>query len=461
MVNEKPAAPSHAEPDHLPQVTGLHPAALLVLYGALALAPLALAAWSGPRENDFLAELGIGAALVAYAMLLLQFISSGRFERLSGRVGIDRSMRFHQLGARVAALLVIAHPLIPRLPTQIDQVGMLPTATAIMFRAPHMLSGVVAWVLVLALVAMAVLRRRLFLPYEAWRATHALGAVIIALAGAHHTFSVGAYSQEPALFWFWCALLCVALASIAFVYGVRPVLQSRAGYRITQNREIGAGIRELTLDPLPGRGIRHRAGQFAWINLRRPPLPVFDHPFSFSSAPAEAPHLRLTIKARGDFTSRLHALAPGERVVVDGPHGSFGLHGRRGDAVCLVAGGIGIAPVISVLRDLLATADPRPVALLYGARNLAQLVYAEEIRAMSGRLQLHVVFHLDEPAPGWTGGIGALDAAAFRAALAPADPARWICLICGPTPMMLAAECHIIAAGVPPERIVYERFEYD
>jgi predicted ferric reductase len=442
-------------------VTGLHPAALLVLYGALALAPLALAAWSGPRASDFLAELGTGTALVAYAMLLLQFISSGRFERLSGRIGIDRTMRFHQLGARVAALLVIAHPLIPRLPTQIDHVAMFPMAVAIMFRAPYLLSGVVAWVLVLALVVMAVLRRRLPVPYEAWRATHALGAVLVAVSGAHHTFSVGAYSREPALFWFWCALLAVALASIAFVYGVRPLLQARAGYRITHNRAIGPGIRELTLDPLPGHGIGPRAGQFAWINLRRPPLPVFDHPFSFSSAPAEAPRLRLTIKARGDFTSRLHALAPGVPVVVDGPHGSFGLQDRRGEAVCLVAGGIGIAPIISVLRDLHASADPRPVALLYGARNLAQLVYAEEIRAMRGRLRLHAAFHLDEPPPGWTGGVGAMDAAVFRAALAPLDAMRWVCLVCGPTPMMLAAERHLIAAGVPSDRIVYERFEYD
>jgi ferredoxin-NADP reductase len=114
-----------------------------------------------------------------------------------------------------------------------------------------------------------------------------------------------------------------------------------------------------------------------------------------------------------------------------------------------------------VLRDLHTAADPRPIALLYGARNLAQLVYAEEVRAMSGRLRLHAAFSLDEPPPGWTGGVGALDAAAFRAALAPADPARWVCLICGPTPMMLAAERHLLTAGVPPARIVYERFEYD
>jgi len=56
---------------------GLHPAALIALYGAVALAPLALCALTSPRENDFLAELGVGLGLVAYAM--------GRAAECSGR----------------------------------------------------------------------------------------------------------------------------------------------------------------------------------------------------------------------------------------------------------------------------------------------------------------------------------------------------------------------------------------
>ena len=439
----------------------MHPAALPLLYAAVALSPLTLAACSGERHYGFLAELGVGAALTGYAMLLLQFISSGRFERLSGRIGIDRTMRFHQLTARVAAVLVFMHPLLPRLPANPAQIGEAFGVLAILFRAPHLLSGVVAWVLVIVLVAMAIGRRRLPIPYEVWRASHALGAATIALAAGHHTFTVGAYSRQPALFWFWCVLLAIALASIAFVYLVRPWLLSRAGYRVVGNREVGSGIREIALAPRPGRGIRYRAGQFAWFNPRRPALPLFDHPFSFSSAAAEAPRIRLTIKARGDFTSRLHALAPGTPVVVDGPHGSFGLARHPGDAVCLVAGGIGISAVMGVLRELHATRDARPVSLVYGARNLQQLVYLEEIRAMAGELRLRVRLHLDEPPQGWTGAVGPIDAAALRSALSGTDPARWVCLACGPTPMILAAERLLIAAGVAPRNVIYERFEYD
>jgi predicted ferric reductase len=437
---------------------GIHPAALLVLYGGVALAPLAIAALTDPRENDFLAELGIGLGLMAYAMLLMQFVSSGRFEQLSGRVGIDRMMRFHQLTARLLAVLVILHPLAPRIPTSMDMLSMTPQTVAIMFGAPHMRSGVVAWAILLIVVLMAIFRHHLPLRYEAWRATHVLGALVVAAGGAHHTFTVGSYSGQSALFWFWCALLVVAITSFLFVYFVRPWLLWRMGYRVVANRVLAPGIRELTMEPGSGRGIRFEPGQFAWLNTW--PLPLLDHPFSICSAPAELPRVRMLIKARGDFSANLERLVPGTPVRLDAPHGHFGLHAGRGDSVYLIAGGIGISPVMGVLRHLHATRDRRPISLLYGARNREQLVYADEISAIAAEINLKTRFFLDEPPPGWSGGVGPITEESVRAGL-PGAPQSCLCLICGPTPLMLAAERHLLAAGVPSRQIVYERFEYD
>jgi len=437
---------------------GLHPAALLVLYGGVALAPLAIAALTGPRENDFLAELGIGLGLTAYAMLLMQFVSSGRFEQLSGRVGIDRMMRFHQLTARLLAVLVLLHPLAPRIPTSMDMLSMTPQAVAIMFGAPHLRSGVAAWVILLIVVLMAIFRHHLPLRYEVWRATHVLGALAIAAGGAHHTFTVGSYSGVPGLFWFWCALLAIALASFLFVYFLRPWLLLRMGYRVVANRALAPAIRELTMEPGSGRGIRFEPGQFAWLNTW--PLPLLDHPFSICSAPAELPRVRMLIKTRGDFSGSLEHLVPGTPVRLDVPHGHFGLHAGRGDSVYLIAGGIGISPVMSVLRHLHSTHDPRPISLLYGARNLEQLVYADEISAIATQVGLRTRFFLDEPPPGWSAGVGPLTEESVRAGL-PDAPETCLCLVCGPTPLMLAVERWLLAAGVPSRQIVYERFEYD
>lgn len=168
----------------------------------------------------------------------------------------------------------------------------------------------------------------------------------------------------------------------------------------------------------------------------------------------------MLIKARGDFTRNLERLAVGTRLLLDAPHGHFGLHAAPARALCLIAGGIGIAPVMSVLRHLHATGDSRPLSLLYGARNHEQLVYADEIRGMAARMGWEVRLFVDEPPPGWTGHAGPITGQAVHAGLqAPAE--HCLCLICGPTALMLATERHLIEAGVPMRQIVYERFEYD
>jgi predicted ferric reductase len=438
----------------------MRPAALIALYIAIVIAPVAIAAALMPRESEFLRELSIGAGIAAYAMLLLQFVSSGRYETMSGRVGIDITMRFHQLAARAATVLVIAHPLLLVAPESLDELGDALSGLMALFAAPQMLSGVVALALTLAIVVAGIRRLRLPMRYELWRASHAVLAVGIAAAGAHHAFSAGTYSENALLQLYWWSLLVIAIGSLLFVYGIKPFLLLRNAYRLVSTEEIGPGIREIILAPARGRSFRFVAGQFAWVTFGRRPLAVFDNPFSISSSPSELPRVRLLVKARGDTSGGLGELPAGAPVYLDGPHGNFTLEGRRGKAICLIAGGIGIAPVIGLLRDLAAKRDPRPLALIYAARNPAMLVHAAEIRELQDRLDLGVTFSVDEAPPGWEGLTGNVGEARFAAALR-AAPEDCLCLACGPTPMMLAAERALLAAGVPPGQIVYERFEYD
>ncbi len=438
----------------------MHPIALIILYVALALTPLALAAGIGVRESDSLRELATGLGLVAFAMLLMQFVSSGRYEHLSGTAGIDRTMRFHQLAARAVMFLVILHVLLFFVPTSAQEIPQSARLLAQTLVAQPMLSGSIALAATILVVVTSVWRHRIALKYEIWRAGHALGSVLIAIAGGHHALSAGTYGESVWLRAFWWGMLALALGALGHVYLIKPWLIARSAYRVATIREAGHRIWEITMEPAKGRAIGFIAGQFAWVNFREIPNPICDNPFSISSSPAELPRMRFLIKARGDWTSRIGQVAPGTTVYIDAPHGNFTLKGRKGDALYLIAGGIGIAPIIGILRDLAAKRDRRPVCVLFGARNPQQLVHADEIAALRDVLDLKVSFRVDEPPPGWNGGVGEIDAAAIRDNL-PAEPERCLCLICGPTPMMLSVERNLLDAGVPPGQIVYERFEYD
>ena len=139
---------------------------------------------------------------------------------------------------------------------------------------------------------------------------------------------------------------------------------------------------------------------------------------------------------------------------------AFGIAGRDADAFVLIAGGIGIAPIAGILRDLELAGDRRSVGLLYGARNLERMAARTVIGVAARKLDLKTEYVLESPPPGWQGGRGAITPEAVLRTLRGHNPRRCLCLLCGPAGMMLAAEKTLLHAGVPAANIVYEQFDY-
>ncbi|HEU4644179.1 MAG TPA: hypothetical protein VFS80_01295, partial [Burkholderiales bacterium] len=213
--------------------------------------------------------------------------------------------------------------------------------------------------------------------------------------------------------------------------------------------------------PRRAREFAFQAGQFAWLKLHRAFGRITEHPFSIASAPGQLPRLQFLVKEGGDFTDGIGRVAPGTRAYVDGPYGNFTLEGRDGHGIVLIAGGVGIAPLLSLARDLAATHDPRPLTLIYADRTERQLAARGELEALArapGRT-LHLV--LAQPPAGWSGLRGRLDAANLRACLPRDDAPAWLYFVCGPPAMIDAVELALARLGVPLRQIVSERFVYD
>lgn len=440
---------------------GLGGPALLALYVALALSPLLLALLAGKPGGNFWRELSAGLAMVGFAMLLLEFVLSGRFRAFSGRVGIDVTMRVHQLAALAVLLLLLVHPLLYAVPRLSPDPLRAWTLVERMFTSEWYRSGVIAWALLLLLVPMGIFRDRLPFRYELWRASHGLGAALIAGFGLHHTLTVGSHSADRWLAGWWAALTAAAVASLAFVYVVKPLLQLRRPYRLVTNRKVADRTWELVVEPEHKEAIEFLAGQFAWLNLGHHPFSLTEHPFSISSAPADRPRIGFTIKESGDFTNRIGAMPLGERAWLDGPHGHFVLTGPAPEGLVFIAGGVGFAPVMSMLRQLRAERWQDPICLIYGNRLESQILYREELEAMAGELQLDLKLVLSEPAAEWTGVVGDLSASVLDACLDKSDRPRRTYFVCGPPPMMTSVERALLGFGVPCKQIITERFKYD
>jgi predicted ferric reductase len=448
------------------------PAALLLTaYAVLVALPVALG-WArvGPAR-PWMDELSSALAMAGFAALLLEFLLSGRFRAISGGIGIDRTMRWHQAFARVLTVALLLHPLLydyagyrfaapgasqglaPADPARADVLGLGAWSAA---------TGWIAWLMLLCLTGFAIFRRATPFAYEGWRVMHGLTAAAVALAGLHHALQAGRYSADAPLAAYWGVLAAVALFTLAEVYILRPRRLARRPWRIAAIAPAAERSWEVVLEPAGHDGLRFRAGQFAWVRLACPPHAVREHPFSIASAPGEpGGRLRFLVKEAGDFTATIGTLPLGASAYVDGPHGVLVTEGRDTPGIALLAGGIGVAPMLSILRAARAAGPAPPMLLLYGNRHAGQILAREELTGLARDLPLEVVHVLSEPPPGWDGATGMLSRDLVRARCAGAAAAGWLFVLCGPPAMLREARAGLAALGVPARRILEERFVYD
>ena len=440
------------------------PAIVLITVMALAIAmPLGLGwAVAGP-VRPWRDELANGLAMAGTAALLLEFLLSGRFRMISGGIGIDRTMRWHQLLARVLTVGLLVHPFLYTLPDapQFLWPGDPNRAGVLGIGAGMLATGALAWLGLGVLTASAIGRDALPWRYETWRLAHGLGAALVAGLGLAHAIAGGRYSAQPAVMAGWAVLAGLAVASLVSTYLVRPLRLARSPWRVAAVRPAAEHCWEVVLEPRGHDGLRFRAGQFAWLRLDRPALSRREHPFSIASAPGDDGSLSFLVKEAGDFTRGIGTLPVGARAFVDGPHGHLTIDGRREAGVCLIGGGVGVAPLLSILRAARARRDPRPFLLLYGNRHQGQVLAGAELDAIAREIDLTTEHVLQEPPPGWSGARGMIDRALVMQRCAAAARAGWVFVLCGPPPMMRAVRGGLVALGVPSRRVLEERFTYD
>lgn len=427
------------------------------VYLGLVLGPLLAAALAPapPVGRPFAVELGVAAGFVAFGLLSVELALVARLRAASDPFGTDVLMLVHRWMGLAALGFVAAHPL----PFWGRGVGarsfVLPGRSAVEA------SGAVAlWALVL-LIGLALLRRRLSLSYEAWRVAHLALAVVVVAASLVHVRAIGGAVRAP-LAWAvvhgWAA---VFLALFVHYRLARPLLRWRRPWEVVANRDEGGDTRTLVLRPLGHRGLAFEPGQFVWLATGRTPLALDDHPISISSSAVLGADrsLELSIKALGDWSrERVPRLAPGHRVWLDGPFGAFTPDRVPAQGFVLIAGGIGITPLRSMLLTLRDRGDPRPVLLVHAAHDASRAVFAAELRRLEREMPLTLVPVREAPAPGEAAERGFVTAELLRRHL-PADAGLRAFFVCGPGPMMDALEGTLAELGVPQERVRTERFD--
>ena len=300
--------------------TSPHWLVLLILYLAVAATAPTLAwlkGWPARPWND---ELSSATAMVAFAMLLMEFTSTGRIQFITDRLHHDMTMKWHRGTAIVVLVIAVLHPFFY---TQQDSSPPVDDPTNLVHLGLNgwsLPTGIAGFMLLVALVTFAAFRNHLDYRYETWRIGHALGAVVVSALVLTHVLSGGRYSQIAAIRWFWIGLAALAALALIYTFVVLPLFMRRRPYRLARREHIREGEWSLTFEPngfvLPG----FRPGQFVWLSFNSP-FSILEHPFTVPGNQTDANAVRLSIHEVGDWTRQVAEIPIGSTAFLNGPYG--------------------------------------------------------------------------------------------------------------------------------------------
>lgn len=221
---------------------------------------------------------------------------------------------------------------------------------------------------------------------------------------------------------------------------------------VTAIEHLTHDIRRLRLQP--AKPLEFSPGQYA--NLQFTPEHI--RPYSMANVAGSGElefHVRLVPDGR--VTGYIeHQLKVGDAVRVSGPLGTAYLRRKHEGPMLCVAGGTGLAPVLSIVRGALAHGMPNPIHLYFGVRSpqdVYGLEWLEQLGRDHPRLHVHVVVGAGNDNPAWRSG---LVTDAFNDDWADLD--GWRAYLCGAPPMVEAATMMIKRKGVLPEHVYADAF---
>ncbi len=197
-------------------------------------------------------------------------------------------------------------------------------------------------------------------------------------------------------------------------------------------------------------------GQWIFVTIRADGEEKTRH-FSLSSCPTEEDYIEFTKRITDHpFSMALDALRPGDWAAVEGPHGRFTFSGQH-PRVGMITGGIGITPMMSMIRYCTDRGLTSRITLLYGSRSEENIIFRGELAELERRNALLKVVHcLSRPDDAWEGRRGHVSSEAIEEEIP--DYRERIFYVSGPPSLVADLSGALRMLGIPQDRIQREVF---
>ncbi len=399
-----------------------------------------------PAGRQLWRDGAVALGFLGLALMGWQFVPTVRLGWLTDIFNLDTLYNVHHQLSRISFYLVLAHPIMLVVGNPYNFVALNVISGVWRLRA-----GVVAFTLMVALVGTSVWRQWLRMEYEIWRALHDLLAVTVVGFALYHILRVGYFTALPIQRVLWAVYALVWIVMILHIRVMIPVRLLRHPFELVNVIEERGNTWTLEFEPVGHEGLEFRAGQVAWLAIEDSPFGLNAHPLSFVSSAERPERIGFAIRELGDWSSQVSTYSVGTRAYIDGPYGTFDLSHHPGSRYVFIAGGIGSAPIMSMLRTMADRGDERQLQFFYGNRDWESVSFREELKELEQKLDLEVVHVLEKPHEGWEGETGFISADVMRRHIE--DCQECVYFICGPIPMIKFVKGELQKLQVPDEHI--------
>jgi len=434
-----------------------------LLYFLSPLLPIAAIYYSNPGYYGGSARTPMILGSIAYTWLNAQLVISARPKLMESVFGLDRVFRFHSVMPILAIAAAILHKF------------MKDDMFEESFKTKSGDAAIVIFIVisVLALVFLIDTLVRIIKPlkyltnianklyigkYNVQKILHNATVAAVILIFIHVMLSFSArntYVKSVYILYF-----SAAMAFYLYHKVVRRYFLSKR-FIVEKIEKDSDTMFTLTMKPENGKMFRYKPGQFGFLRIKSKGISGEEHPFSISSQPANKEYITMTIKNLGDWSAAVGNVEPGSKAIIDAPYGRFNPALYPCDnGIVLIAGGVGITPMLSILRDFYQNKRDQKVMLIWGVNTRSERICNDEFNAFERDMKNFVLVPVIAREPDYQGEKGFVtDALIDRVLTAHGfDIAEQQYFVCGPAIMQNGILKILRAKGIRNKQIHYESF---
>jgi len=405
-------------------------------------------------------SLGMLFGIIGYCYLSTALLLSARIRIFDRLIGQDRVIRFHGYLAFTGIISGIIH--------------LLFKLAYISFPSFQTVSGVFALAIFIILMIMTFIYmiEKFYIPFPGLKSLKSfiiknLNLDYSVMKNLHNGFSLAlaflivhvllSYSTSENIIRFSLMSLPGGISLIRYIYFkyIRVHYIKKNYFNIEGVEENAPAVVTVKINPR-GKKFPFSAGQYVYMKIISSEINREEHPFTISSPPS-ADTLSLTVRETGDYTDKLSSVRKGDKALIDGPYGLFTPSpGRR--KKLFIAGGIGITPFLSVLKEWEKVENMPDVNLLWSLSYKADIIERDFLQGLSEKREWFTfsLFISREIVPGCKHGRISLED--FRNIITPENSASFDVYICGPADFRKSAGKMLSSLGIPSRDIHFESF---